>query len=319
MLIYLKIVCLIVFSSFVLGIISNTIHVKYCEFKQRINFTLIKINVKKLKGNFKENLKVIFGFFKYLYKNLGSILIIDTKLKIKILLYIFSAIYIFCLSNVNIENIYFKIFSLVMIAIFLVGVGEFIHTTLYNSSLIINIGMYIIKYCIFLVYSMSLILVFFEVSNIKVLLLIIITLLTYSFLFLKNIIDTFESYLFQFINFIVVLIFINLFLIGLAFGMFYLEHNIIFNFFNNDEIEKINNSYTGVLILAIRGIEPFFNFNIDRSFNLDEIGFVPILENVLGNVYLLLIIGFFISYSTGVLIERKSRKRNENSHNKNLT
>lgn len=308
----IKTIINVLILSFILGIISNTLHHKLKNYKVK----LIVFNSLK-SFHFKEVIQKLKHEIIYFFRNMDTILLIKKYTIFRILIYFAAFSSITILNSISTTNVIVKYFGIAMFIIALIGVGELIHTNIIKDSMLYYILSWIGKYCIFLIYTLSLILVYIDKIDLKVLSVCIIVLLTYSFLFLKNIIDTFKSYLFQLFNFIVVLIGINLFLIGLTFGLFYLGNNEVYEFFDQKEINNVENDFNNstILMITIKGLEPFFNYKYKSGPELTTLSFIPILENILGNVYFLLIIGFFVSYSTGMLIDRKSKTNNKQYEN----
>lgn len=280
---------------------------------RKIHVVLYKF-IEKTQGNNKLNSRKVIKSIRRLFNEvLDEILILNSKFKWRLWIYSVAVCYILIITTLNIQQKHgvFTIVSYIIIAIFLIGVGEFIHYS--KSDFFNNMLLYLVKWSIFIAYPTMLLTLFLEnLSRLDIFILVIILLIGYSFLFVKSVIDSFNNYFFQFVNFVIILIFFNLFVIGFTFGAFYLENNHIYNYFTNDEFNILYEAnenkeafnYKVALVIAIKGIEPFFNFPSNSSTFNGEMYFIPILEHLLGNIYLLLIIGFFISYSVGRFIER---------------
>ncbi|ASF41323.1 hypothetical protein CEH05_19995 [Halobacillus halophilus] len=97
--------------------------------------------------------------------------------------------------------------------------------------------------------------------------------------------------------------------------MFYLENNDVFTYFDQKEIYGLKQSleysntpslYSDLLLVIHKGIEPFFNYPSNLNTEAGIISFIPLLEHIIGSVFNLLIIGFFVSYSVGKLLERRN-------------
>ncbi|GIN93788.1 hypothetical protein J22TS1_48390 [Siminovitchia terrae] len=307
----MKLILVLLLCSFVLAVLTHTIEFYY----RKLQFLYAKLIKKAKVPEFnKENLSIVIKrVVKDLDKNLAKYLILDSQVKWKIWTYIFAFCYLSIMLELNIQvnNELFTIFSYTMLIILLIGIGDFIHSVRIEGFS--KILFYLMKWCIFMIYPFVLLDVFLkDLSRIDILLITVGVLLGYSFLFVKYIIDSFKYYIFQFVNFVVILIFFNLFIIGLTFGAFYLENNNIYKFFTEEEVNKLYESaaeneggfdYQDIIIIVIKGIEPFFNFPSEMDYG--NMYFIPIMEHLIGNIYLLLIIGFFVSYSVGLLIERK--------------
>lgn len=244
--------------------------------------------------------------------------LLDNWLKWKLWIYSMSFSLLFLFSDVFINGS-FSFIGLIIVLIILVAIGDFIHSVKFGG--LFRIAFYVLQLVILLTY----VTVFTEsylknVSNLTVLILTIVILISYSFLFIKNVIDSFQSFLFQFLNFIFILLFLNIIGIGLTFGSYYFSHQEIYNIFTEKEIDLIGDNlkkndmqlqYSDTLLIIYRGISPFYNFpnNIDSSKGI--IGFIPLLENIIGNIFNLLIIGFFVSYSVSTLFERRKTKKDK--------
>lgn len=179
-------------------------------------------------------------------------------------------------------NMYFL--KLIVLLIFtIVGLDSYVETTTSISSLVISIGIPII----------------------------------FSFLIMKSVIDSFKSYLFQAFNFVVLILFFNLFVIGYTFGLYYGFNNGSFVsssgeyiFYKTEEIELLSKNTWGLeefLLITYEGIRPFYSF-IEINTDNGVIGYIPFFEFILGNIYNLTVIAFFISYSVSKLINRQELK-----------
>lgn len=242
-------------------------------------------------------------------------ILLDNRLKWKLWIYLMS-FSLFLLFSDILSSGSLRIIELIIVFVILVAIGDYLHSVKFDGFF--GIMFYVLQLLVLLTY----VVVFTESylssgSNLKVLILTIVILITYSFLFIKNVIDSFSSYVFQFINFIFILLFLNIVGIGLTFGTYYFSNHEIYNIFTEKEINLIGTNlekndmqlqYSDLTLIIYRGIEPFYNFpnNIDSSKGV--ISFIPLLENVIGNMYNLLIIGFFVSYSVSTLFERRKTK-----------
>ncbi|MDZ5711332.1 hypothetical protein UFB30_03810 [Jeotgalibacillus sp. HH7-29] len=136
-------------------------------------------------------------------------------------------------------------------------------------------------------------------ANFKVLVSVPLISLVYTFIFMKNVIETFNSFLFYSINFLLIML-ITMFIVGVNFGTFYFFNNERFGFYTSEDIEMVNSGETlfALLQLSYKGIGPFYTFpalNINQSSTL--IDYTPLMEFIIGSMFNLVIVGFFISYS----------------------
>lgn len=216
-------------------------------------------------------------------------------------------------------SINFNIIIQIIVGIIcILAVGDVIHGTFKQVSddRFLKIMFYFMNLMILVIYILQFSLAFLEVNfDVTLLLILTIILIFYSFLFIKGVVDAFKSYLFQFINFIVILLFFNFIVIGFNYGLFYLENNDIFGYYKSSEAEKIYQSFSVInealnweyiLIVIYEGIDPFFNFPKRIPGENGFINFIPLFEHFIGNVFNLLIIGFFVSYSVTRLFESRN-------------
>lgn len=247
--------------------------------------------------------------------------------KWRIWLYLISATFILLLSfngyadaaNTNKAS---TIIVLIAVIIFMVGLGEFLHSLKFEGF--VGLLFYISQLLILFIYMLTFIMGYLEdVSNVWVLIIIVIMFIAYSFLFVKNVVDSFKSFLFQFLNFIFILLFSNMIGIGLTFGAFYLENNEVFGLFSENDLSFLNSTHLedsfdrqslNALLIIYKGLDPFFNFPSELAVEHGFMGFIPLIEHIIGSVFNLFIIGFFVSYSVNKLFERKEgRKQKERS------
>lgn len=211
-----------------------------------------------------------------------------------------------------------NIFGLILIITCLVAIGDFIHSGnrwILEKDLFIKVLFYFLQLFVLFLYILSFNIVYLDEVNFEVLLILTVLIIFYSFLFVKNVIDTFTSYFFQFFNFSLILLLFNFVVIGFNYGLFYLSNNDIFQDFSLEEAEEINQKLSDgpvklehILAVTHEGIEPFFNFPSRTAEDTTLISFIPLIEHFIGNVFNLLIIGFFVSYSVTTLFERRTKK-----------
>lgn len=293
--------CLVI--VILIGVLFNTI----IRFSQHIKDSLPK--VKNAKSN---NAKLLWD--RYLNERLEEYIYLDRPTKWKLWLYVLS----FSLLTLNMDYNFSITIQIIIGTICILAVGDFIHSAneFVSNDLGLKIMFYFMNLLILIIYILQLNLVFLEVDfNVTILLIITIISIFYTFLFIKSVVDMFDSYLFQFINVILILLFFNFIVIGFNYGLFYLDNNDVFGYYQIDEAEKITQSFKGnnklnweyVSFVTYEGINPFFNFPHRISGENGFISFIPLIEHFIGNVFNLLIIGFFVSYSVTNLFERRNK------------
>lgn len=288
-----------------IGVLFNTI----------IRFSLhIKDSLSKVQNAKYSNKNKLF-WDRYLNVKLEEDIYLDNPTKWKIWLYILS----FSLLALN-KNFSFSITIQIIIGIIcILAVGDFIHSVnkFVNNDLFSKIMFTSMNLLILMMYILTFNIVFLELNfNVNILIIITIILIFYTFVFIKGIVDTFESYFVQFISFILILLFFNFITIGFNFGLFYLNNNEFFGYYESEEAEKIYQSFSEenqplnwgyVLLVIYEGIGPFFNFPDRIPGENGFISFIPLIEHFIGNIFNLLIVGFFVSYSVTNLFERRNK------------
>ncbi len=248
--------------------------------------------------------QLLNGFLDLLYVNSRA------KLLGSFFILMFSGAILLSKNNYTTSNSFERTVIIIMIVYIFIGIGLYIHKSfedLLNDSLF-----YFLKLSIVIMYPLvTFQLLLNEIDNLTILFLAITLSIGYSFALIKNVIDSFKSLLFQFINFICILLILNLSFIGLTFGMFYINTNNFFSFYTEDQLNIINNGGLGYISFVIyKGLSPFFSFPGDIKISNDFIVYVPFIEHLFGYLFNLTIIGFFISYSVSKYFERRSNKKN---------
>lgn len=294
------------FFVILIGILFNTI-VKFAQ-HMRISFAKIK--------NF-ESPNTDSFFNGSLDEKLEGYIYLDTFNKWKIWIYImsFTLLPLFKIYNFNF------IIQVIVVTICILAVGDFLHSAhrlTSNDNLAFMIMFYVINLMILVNYILHFNLAFLKTEYSVELLLITTTIsIFYSFLFIKYVVDVFSSYFIQFMHFIVVLLFFNFIVIGFDYGLFYWANNDIFDYYQSNEVQKISENLFGdngsfkwgyIAIIVYKGIEPFFNFPQQISEERGLLSFIPLIEHFIGNIFNLLIIGFFVSYSVTNLFELRNKQ-----------
>ncbi|RAU04565.1 hypothetical protein DEJ56_00060 [Bacillus altitudinis] len=140
-----------------------------------------------------------------------------------------------------------------------------------------------------ILYPLVLLLKFLEnVSNVNMIAIIVFFTALYSYLFLKSVMDIFKSTFMHLANFIFIYLFF-IFIIGAVFGSFYI---------NNDHFEyHYSGEYKGdgTLLILYKGLEPFYNYPIIQV-DKGNMGYIPMFEFIIGNLFNIIFVGIFISY-----------------------
>ncbi len=225
----------------------------------------------------------------------------------KLFNHLFFLVFSFTIILVTIDfypkNSIEKQFLVILATIIFIAIGIYIGRPIGKYY---NKGLYLLKVLIVLIYQLASFSALINNFSTIGLIFTVLVSIGYTSALVKNNIDIFSSLVFQYINLILVLILLNLFVIGLSFGLYYLNFNDVFKFYDEDEFQTINNGGLKYIYYVIYvGIVPFFSF---PSINLtQEIRhFVPLLEFLLGYLFNLSIVAFFLSYSISKYFERRS-------------
>lgn len=256
----------------------NTILMSY---KRKLTIKKIRYKLNKIKRN-------------KIQRYLLNLVRIDSLKKLENVIFILSFAIILIFPN-NLINIkFFKIILRICLTIVFIGIGKFL--SLFNyDNFIYNIYFYALKLFIFVIYSVALLTGFLEkIDNQQLLIVSVIISLGYSICFLKGVIDGFYSLIFYIINLVFVYVY-DLIIIGFSFGLYYLNKNDIFKFYNQSDL--YNNLTLQTLVSIIqKGLIYFFSFPTALDINSLDAA-IPFLEYIMGTIFNLLIVSFFISYT----------------------
>lgn len=104
----------------------------------------------------------------------------------------------------------------------------------------------------------------------------------------------------------------DLILFGLSFGLFYLNNNKIFKLFNQFKINEI--SFLHYINIIKNGLKFFFNypedFNILIENSVEIKRVIPFFQFLLGDIFHIVIIAFFISYISSKSLKKFGFKEN---------
>lgn len=232
---------------------------------------------------------------------------LDSKLKYLISLYLLSGSSVLLATEMNYQpKEKFILILLVFATLFMfIGICHFIHYS--HRDKFINRGIYGMKLCIIIVYPLVAFNNFLSDINIVSLFLTILFSLIFTILFIKNIIDSFKPFLFQLINFLILIIAMNILYIGLSFGMFYLNNNSVFSYFSEENHSVIidSSSWNNLYFIIYKGLDPFFGYPDNLKYEVQPIYYIPLVEHLIGYMFNLIIIGFFMTYSISIMLERR--------------
>lgn len=292
-----------------IGIFTNTV-VRYCE---KFISTINTWRGKEIKRN-------SFSKFKPGWEaQLEESIFLNTFSKLYIWLFILALCILLMIEDpakFNAENIIIVIGMFIVISIILSGIALFLHSSSFTGF--DKWTMYFSKIFILIAFALAGLDTYVKTTtSISALITSIGIPVVFSFLIMKSVIDSFKSYLFQAFNFVLLILFFNLFCIGYTFGLYYgfnntefVDSNGNYIFYQLGELEILNKNDWGlneVLLITYEGIRPFYSL-IEIGTDKGVLGYLPFFEFVLGNIYNLTVIAFFISYSVSKLINRQELK-----------
>ncbi|MFB2515532.1 hypothetical protein [Lysinibacillus sp. OTC-L20] len=218
-------------------------------------------------------------------------------------------------SKINSESKLFLLTMGIAVIVILSGIMWFLHNSSFSGFE--KIGMYFIKIGILFSFTIAILDSDIKtVTSVESLFIGIAIPVLFSFLIMKSVVDSFKNnYIFQVFNFIILILLLNFFYIGFRFGLFYgvnndqyLNANGEFIFFQKEDIYQLNSSSNWgleeILLVTYKGIKPFFSFTEFKT-GKDVIDFIPFFEFILGHIYNLTVIAFFVSYSVSKLINNQ--------------
>lgn len=273
---------------------------------------ILKINLRKFRKNRKKALTTS--------KKISSSLLLEwifyigsfTKFKVYIFFFSLSSFVLITKINLPAESVAVTLITGFLVVIILIGISEFISYSYQDFQ--IDCLSYFIKFCIVIIYVTSLLNGYLSnLNNFPLLIVTIMISIVYTFSFLKNIIDSFRSFTFHFLNFIMLLIVMNFLVIGVAFGFYYLNKYDNYNYFTLEQYQSIyySQDLRSLYHVIYKGLTPFFNFPDEIIQSDDLYQYIPFLQFILGYIFNLSFVGFFISYSAGKLLARASLSKRE--------
>lgn len=213
----------------------------------------------------------------------------------------------------NTNNIFLKVTMAMVISIIFLSIALFLHHS--KFEVIGKWNAYLLKLCTLFIFTLSALDGYAGgVTSIGALVISISIPIIFSFLIMKSVIDSFKNYLFQAFNFIFLILIVNLFCIGYTFGLYYWVNNSEYidfdgdyTFYQSEEMTMLENKVWGLqefLLLTHKGIKPFYTL-VEINTSKGVTGYLPFFEFILGSIYNLTVIAFFISYSVSKLINRQ--------------
>ncbi|MGE7811263.1 hypothetical protein [Lysinibacillus capsici] len=227
----------------------------------------------------------------------------------------------------NTNNVFLKVTMVMVISIIFFSIALFLHHS--KFEVIGKWNAYLLKLCTLFIFTLSALDGYARaVTSISALVISISIPIIFSFLIMKSVIDSFKNYLFQAFNFIVLILIVNLFCIGYTFGLYYWVNNNEFidfdgeyTFFQSEEMTMLENKEWGLkefLLLTHEGVKPFYSL-VEINTDKGVTGYLPFFEFILGSIYNLTVIAFFISYSVSKLINRQEMFDKIQHRNKQFT
>lgn len=244
-----------------------------------------------------------------------QVLHINSLRKAIYVLYILSGSFVFFMANNKISTSgIMSWISILAIVILFIGIGHFLHHS--HNNFVPSFLSYLFKLMVVIIYPLVSFQTFINDINIVNLFLTVGLSLVYTVIFIKSLVDSFKSFAFQLINFLVLIITQNILYIGLSFGMYYLNYYNIYHYFTRDQYETVMSSegFEQLYYVIYQGLTPFFSFPNNMKQESGFISYVPVVEHLIGYLFNLIIIGFFMSYSVSMLIERNKMKSLNSLH-----
>ncbi|WP_019153900.1 hypothetical protein [Robertmurraya massiliosenegalensis] len=258
-----------------------------------------------VKGNFKINKKMIRSLF--LKLSLPKILLIKNGRVLFILICLFTVSFMGLFVDTPIQNKIPVFINLVMILIVFIGIGKyFLHTT---SNIAINYQNWFMCVLILVIYILSFLLSYIEnPENLPFLMVLIVFSIVFAVLLVLNVLSNFNNVFFQLLNFVFLFVVI-LSVVGMGFGLFYLWNNEIFNLYTTEEYNKImfhfDSGVSSYLFIMYKGLIPFYTYTNSGITLETPITLILIGEYLIGFLFNVVIIGFFLSYFVSKLLKNK--------------
>ncbi|KON88918.1 hypothetical protein AF332_20390 [Sporosarcina globispora] len=233
---------------------------------------------------------------------------LKNKKEISTAIFILTVSFIVVIVETPIESKIPGFINLILFLIFLIGLGK-IFTYSSNNSFI-NFLNWLFRVLLLITFTLGFLNVYLENPlNFRFLIVLTIFIIIFSVILITNALKNFNNMIFQLLNFIFGYGLI-LCVAGIGFGLFYLEYNDVFNLYTLEEYNKImfhsNSSLTTYLFIIYKGLIPFYSFPSSGIILEQPITLILLCEYIIGFVFNVIIIGFFVSYFV-----TKFSKRNE--------
>lgn len=279
-----------------------TISVLALEFREKVKRfldTKPKVDLREIPKQFRSWLewKVISSF---LLKTCR----IDSRQKLDFFLFALGFSLLLVISPLLPGSIIMRLLGILALLLVFYWLAKLLCGNLWGS-IIPSVFFYLFGVATFFVYSLLL----FKgcLENIKSeYLLTVLTVFIFwlSMHFLRGIVNRFGM-CFALVNLLVIYLY-NLAIIGFAFGAYYWENNQVFNLFSGFRIYDFG--FTAVTTIIFKGLTYFYNFPSLNGITGSSIKtFAPCVEYILGRLYEVYMLAFFISY----VVSKENRIRGE--------
>ncbi|MGD6942670.1 hypothetical protein ACQCT6_11580 [Cytobacillus gottheilii] len=247
-----------------------------------------------------------------LHQVFPRVLLLKNKKEISFTLFMLAVSFIVVVVETPIESKIPDFINIILLAIFFIGLGKFFSYS--SNDSFTNSQNWIMSVLILVMFTLSFFIVYLE-NPLKIQFLIVITMfiIIYTVIIISTVLRNFNNMIFQLINFIFGFGLI-LCTAGFAFGLFYLEYNDVFNIYTLEEYNTImfdfNSSLSSYLFIIYKGLIPFYSFPSSGITLEQPITLILLCEYIIGFVFNVIIIGFFVSYFV-----TKFSKRNDEQSN----
>ncbi|MBY6053316.1 hypothetical protein [Cytobacillus firmus] len=226
------------------------------------------------------------------------VLLLKNKKEISTAIFILTVSFIVVIFETPIESKIPGFINLILLIILLIGLVKFF--TYSSNDSLINFQNWLWRVLLLIIFTLNFLKVYLEDPlNYRFLIVLTIFIIIFSVILIANALKNFNNMIFQLLNFIFGFGLI-LCVAGISFGLFYLENNDIFNLYTLEEYNKImfhfDSSLTTYLFIIYKGLIPFYSFP-SSGITLDQpITLILLCEYIIGFVFNVIIIGFFVSY-----------------------
>lgn len=287
-------------------------------------FYTLTVGIKKVFAHFKRfishdkkrewisNIKKISLLDLKLDQVFPRVLLLKNKKEISFTLFMLTVSFIVVVVETPIESKIPDFINIILFAIFFIGLGKFFAYS--SNDSFINFYNWLMSVLILIIFTLSFLIVYLENPlNFRFLIVITMFIIIFSVILISTVLRNFNNMIFQLLNFIFGFGLI-LGTAGIAFGLFYLEYNDVFKIYTLEEYNTImfdfNSSLTTYLFIIYKGLIPFYSFPSNGITLEQPITLILLCEYIIGFVFNVIIIGFFVSYFV-----TKFSKRNDEQSN----